>query len=75
MVATSDAAEQWMVFQQGALRQSANELLMEVNYAKSQIRSDVSTFYDSRIRRRSPWNVTHLEKLDRLREEIEGQND
>ena len=48
---------------------------MEVNYAKSQIRSDVSTFYDSRIRRRSPWDVTHLEKLDRLREEIEGQSD
>lgn len=75
VVATSDAAEQWMVFQQGALRQSANELLMEVNYAKSQIRSDVSTFYDSRIRRRSPWDVTHLEKLDRLREDIEGQSD
>lgn len=75
VVATSDAAEQWMVFQHGALRQSANELLLEINYAKSQIKSDISTFYDSRIRRRSPWNVDHLQQLDRLREEIEGQED
>lgn len=74
VVATSDAAEQWMIFQQGALRQSANELLMEINYAKAQIKTDVSTFYDSRIRRRSPWDVDHLERLDKLREEIENQD-
>lgn len=74
VVATSDAAEQWMVFQQGALRQSANELLMEINYAKAQIKSDVSTFYDSRIRRRSPWDIDHLEQLDKLRQEIENQD-
>ncbi|XJS10609.1 NYN domain-containing protein [Aerococcaceae bacterium WGS1372] len=74
VVATSDAAEQWMVFQQGALRQSANELLMEINYAKAQIKSDVSTFYDSRIRRRSPWDIDHLEQLDKLRQKIENQD-
>lgn len=74
VVATSDAAEQWMIFQQGALRQSANELLMEINYAKAQIKTDVSTHYDSRIRRRSPWDVEHLEQLDKLREQIENQD-
>lgn len=74
VVATSDAAEQWMIFQQGALRKSANELLMDINYAKAQIRQDVSKHYDSRIRRRSPWKGHHLEQLDRLREEIEQKD-
>lgn len=74
VVATSDATEQWIIFQQGALRKSANELLIDVNYAKSQIRRDISTHFNSRKRRRSPWTYDHLEQLDRLREQIEGQD-
>lgn len=71
VVATSDAAQQWTVFQQGALRQSANELLLEINYTKNEIRQDISHHYNERVRRRSPWNIEHLRKLNRLREDIE----
>lgn len=71
IVATSDAAEQWMIFQQGALRQSAKELLLEVNYEKTQIRQDISTYYNSMLRRRSPWHVDQLKQLDRMRQQIE----
>lgn len=72
VVATSDAAEQWMIFQQGALRQSAKELLMEVDYAKAEINQDVTTYYNQRIRRRSPWTMDHLQQLNQLLYELEN---
>lgn len=75
IVATSDMAEQWMVFQKGALRQSANELLMDIQYAKRQIKQDVRQFYSSKIRRRSPWEIEQLEQLDILREWLEKKSD
>lgn len=72
VVATSDAAEQWMIFQQGALRQSAKELLMEVDYAKAEINQDVTTYYNQRIRRRSPWTMDHQQQLNQLLYELEN---
>lgn len=72
VVATSDAAEQWMIFQQGALRQSAKELLMEVDYAKAEINQDVTTYYNQRLRRRSPWTMDHLQQLNQLLYELEN---
>lgn len=75
MVATSDAAEQWMIFQQGALRQSAQELLMEVNYAKREIEHDVATYYNQRLRRRSPWTIDHLKQLNQLLYQMEHPED
>lgn len=72
VVATSDAAEQWMIFQQGALRQSAKELLMEVDYAKAEINQDVTTYYNQRLRRRSPWTMDHLQQLNQLLHELEN---
>lgn len=74
VVATSDAAEQWMIFQQGALRQSAKELLMEVDYAKAEINQDVTTYYNQRLRRRSPWTMDHLQQLNQLLYELENPN-
>lgn len=74
VVATSDAAEQWIIFQQGALRQSANELLMEVNYTKAEIRNEIDSHYDGRIRRRSPWTLDHMKLLGDLLDDIEGSN-
>lgn len=75
MVATSDAAEQWVIFHQGALRQSAQELLMELNHAKRQIEGEVHRYYDSILRRRSPWEVNQLRLLEILRQEIEDSHE
>lgn len=67
IVATSDMAEQWLVFQRGALRMSANELLIEINYNKKKIKQEVSQYYSAKTRRRSPWQVDQLKLLDELR--------
>lgn len=75
IVATSNMAEQWMIFQKGALRQSANELLMDIQYAKRQIKQDVRQYYSSKLRRRSPWEVDQLEQLDSLRMWLENRSD
>ena len=72
-VATSDSAEQWMIFQKGALRKSANELWMDLEHAKRQIKQDVREHYDGKIRRRSPWEVEQLAKLDALRQWLEKE--
>ena len=74
VVATSDATEQWMIFQRGALRQSAQELLMDINYAKREIEHDVNHHYSSKLRRRSPWRSEQLKKLDQLRQDLEKQD-
>ncbi len=74
IVATSDAAEQWMIFQQGALRQSASELLMDINHSKNNIQKDIISYYSQIMRRRSPWEMDQLELLDILRQEIESQD-
>ncbi|MGX7107353.1 NYN domain-containing protein [Hutsoniella sourekii] len=67
IVATSDAAEQWMIFQQGALRQSAKELLVEIKYTKQQIQMDIEDHYHHLSRRRSPWKPDQLLALNQLR--------
>ena len=74
VVATSDAAEQWMVFQQGALRKSAIELRIDIDYTKKQISNDVRDYYNTIQRRHSPWNIDDLEHLDFLRRHIEQDN-
>lgn len=71
VVATSDYAEQWLIFQRGALRQSAKELSIEVEYTKQQVSKEIKEYYDKMLRRRSPWEVEQLAKLDRLRKLIE----
>lgn len=71
VVATSDAAEQWMVFQQGALRKSAQELKIDIDHTKKQISNDVRDYYNTLQRRRSPWKTDDLEQLDFLRHHID----
>lgn len=66
-VATSDMAEQWLIFQRGAIRLSANELFMEVQSHKRQIRQTVKNYYSQLLRRKSPWKTDQLELLDALR--------
>lgn len=72
-VATSDAAEQWMIFQQGALRKSAQELRIDIKETKNQITEDVKAYYDQNQRRYSPWKMDDLAHLDFLRYHI-GKN-
>lgn len=70
-VATSDAAEQWQIFQQGALRMSAQELLLDKELSEKQIETEVKHHYHQMVRRRSPWEVEDLAYLDLLRHNIE----
>lgn len=43
-VATSDLAEQWMVFQKGASRKSANELFKDIRATKKKISEDYRSY-------------------------------
>lgn len=72
-VATSDSAEQWIIFQQGALRVSAQELYMDIQFAKKQINAQVESHFSGLKRRRSPWKIHQLLALERLRQDIEDQ--
>lgn len=69
-VATSDMAEQWTIFQQGALRMSAQELWLDLKLAKEEMTADVERYYSRRLRRHSPWSARQLAKLDQLRKTL-----
>lgn len=43
-VATSDLAEQWLIFQRGASRKSANDLYRELHYTSEKIKSDTKVY-------------------------------
>jgi len=53
-VATSDLAEQWLVFQRGATRKSANELWKDIKQTKRKIKADTTLYRLSNHRRNSP---------------------
>lgn len=44
VVATSDLVEQWLVFQRGASRKSANDLYKELQYTKKNIEADTKEY-------------------------------
>ncbi|SFH57617.1 NYN domain-containing protein [Pisciglobus halotolerans] len=69
-VATSDLAEQWMVFQKGALRKSANELFKDVQRSKKKIAAEARTLHSKDYRRNSPWTHLQIEELEKLRERL-----
>ncbi|MFV0559935.1 MAG: NYN domain-containing protein [Enterococcus sp.] len=62
-VATSDLAEQWVVFSQGALRTSANELYKMIKKTEMSIKNDSNDLYYTNFRRNSPWNDSQLKEL------------
>jgi predicted RNA-binding protein with PIN domain len=65
-VATSDLAEQWLIFQRGATRKSANELYKDVKRTKKNIALD-STLYRMQNRsRNSPLKDKDLKNLQSL---------
>ena len=66
-VATSDLAEQWMIFQHGALRKSAREFYNEIQESKKK-QYDLSEQYElTGKRRKSPWDDQQWRELDQLR--------
>ncbi|KAF1295144.1 DNA-binding protein [Enterococcus sp. JM4C] len=69
-VATSDLAEQWMVFSQGALRTSAYELYKTIKKTEKSIAQDSKDMHFIDFRRNSPWNEEQLKKLSRKLEDL-----
>ncbi|MGX7352145.1 NYN domain-containing protein [Enterococcus canis] len=69
-VATSDLAEQWVVFSQGALRKSANELYKDVLKTEKQIAEHSKELYFEQYRRNSPWSEDQLAKLSQKLEDL-----
>ncbi|MGX7304607.1 NYN domain-containing protein [Enterococcus columbae] len=69
-VATSDLAEQWVVFSQGALRTSARELYKSVQKVEKQIHQHQKEIHFTHYRRNSPWNEDQLAKLSQKLAEL-----
>ena len=72
-VASSDATEQWIIFQQGAIRLSADELWLNIKNARKDIRRDIQSFHHQSPRRHV-WTQEHLRQLNQLRQEIEEKD-
>ncbi|MBU5359977.1 NYN domain-containing protein [Enterococcus raffinosus] len=73
-VATSDLAEQWTIFSQGALRTSARELYKSVQQTEAVITGDTKNTQFKNFRRNSPWNNEQLQKLSRKLDELSKKN-
>lgn len=65
-VATSDLAEQWIIFQKGATRKSANELFKDVNTAKKKIAIDSAVYRMQTKTRNSPLTDKDKKQLEEL---------
>lgn len=63
IVATSDLAEQWVVFSQGALRTSARELYKSVEKTEKTIYQHQQDIHYENYRRNSPWTEKQLGEL------------
>ena len=69
-VATSDQAEQWTVFSQGALRKPAWELYQDIKHARRQVNEATKNYQIQATVRKSPWSEDQIEKLAHLRDEL-----
>ena len=72
-VATSDLAEQWVIFSQGALRTSARELYKSVQKVEKQIHQHQQEIHYQDYRRNSPWNEAQLAQLAQKLAELSEQ--
>lgn len=70
-VATSDMAEQWIIFSRGALRVSARELFKNILSSEEKITIDTEEYQFESYRRQSPWSKSQMEKLQKIFNEIE----
>ena len=64
-VATSDLAEQWVVFSQGALRTSARELYKSIEKTEEAIHQHQTDIKFENFRRNSPWTPEQLAELEK----------
>ena len=71
IVATSDLAEQWLVFQRGASRKSARDLYKEVRYTKNKIKVDAYEYNLKSTRRNSPYSEEQELQLRMYLEDIQ----
>ncbi|EST89319.1 NYN domain-containing protein [Vagococcus lutrae] len=69
-VATSDLAEQWLVFSKGALRKSAFELYKDMRETKESIRDEVIESQYKRYNRNIPWSLSDMKQLESLRDDL-----
>lgn len=65
-VATSDLAEQWIIFQRGATRKSANELYKDVKTTKKKIAIDSAVYRMQTKTRNSPLTDKDKKQLEDL---------
>jgi uncharacterized protein len=68
VVVTSDQAEQWTVFSNGALRISSRELWRDVKRSKEEIKSHVADYTHEGSSRLIPWSNDQMLKLEKLRD-------
>lgn len=71
VVATSDLAEQWLVFQRGASRKSARDLYKELKHTKGKIRVDTHEYNLNQARRRSVFSEEQERELRKYMEEMQ----
>ena len=71
-VATSDMAEQGIIFSRGALRVSARELYKAIQESEKKINSDAQDYQFKGLRRKSPWSKSQLEKLQKIYNEMDN---
>lgn len=64
-VATSDLAEQWVIFSQRALRKSARELYQDIQKTEVHIKKHAEDIAFTDFRRNSPWDADQLILLEK----------
>ena len=69
-VATSDLAEQWVIFSQGALRTSARELYKSVEKTEKDIHEHQTVLRFENFRRNSPWSPEQLAELEKKLQDL-----
>lgn len=69
-VATSDLAEQWVIFSQGALRTSARELCKSVEKTEKDIHEHQTDLRFKNFRRNSPWSPEQLAELEKKLQDL-----
>lgn len=69
-VATSDLAEQWVIFSQGALRTSARELYKSVEKTEKDIHEHQADLRLENFRRNSPWPPEQLAELKKKLQDL-----
>ena len=72
VVATSDLAEQWLVFQRGASRKSARDLYKELKHTKHKIMMDTNEYNLKNTRQIKSLSEEQEEQLRDFMKNLEG---